>query len=161
MSISTSTTPLWPKVSARIAGLRTLGFSTIRRIPHVRPHMSSALYLIGSIIAVLGVLLMIPTLSRIAQASDPIMLLGAPILMNGVWLFVFGVIICALGRIIRLLERVPQNATSIDVEEGETKMIIRCPSPGCGQRLRVDRGRRGIINCPKCGSNFQAQHALS
>jgi DNA-directed RNA polymerase subunit RPC12/RpoP len=121
--------------------------------------MSIALYIIGTIISLLGILLIVPTLSRIAQASDPIMLLSAPFVMNGVWLFVFGTVLCALARIIHLLDRTPPGAASIDAEEADAKVVIRCP--GCTQQLRIDRGRRGIISCPKCGSKFPAQQAVS
>jgi hypothetical protein len=158
MSITSSMRPLWPKLSARAAALKTFGSSTVRRISRLRPQMESVLYVIGTIIMILGGLLVVPTLSRVTQVSDPIMLLGAPIVMNGIWLLVVGIVICALARIIQLLNRAPQNAGSIDIDEGESKVVIRCP--GCGQRLRVDRGRRGIISCPNCKSNFQAQTVL-
>jgi hypothetical protein len=60
-----------------------------------------------------------------------------------------------------ILLAVAAGPASIDAEEGDTKVIIRCANPGCAQQLRVDRRRRGMINCPKCGSKFQAQPAIS
>jgi hypothetical protein len=70
--------------------------------------LAGILYAIGVCTVLLGGLLVAPTLSRIAQVSDPIMLLAAPIVMNGVWLLIFGVLLCAAARIIQLLNRIPQ-----------------------------------------------------
>jgi hypothetical protein len=71
--------------------------------------MAKSLYVIGIIVIIFGCALVIPTMSRVVQIDDPILLLGAPLVMNGITLSLYGIIILALGKIIELLSQAPGN----------------------------------------------------
>jgi hypothetical protein len=125
--------------------------------------IGGALYIIGIIIIIFGCLLIIPTMSRVTQVGDAILLLGAPMVMNGMTLFLYGVIICALGKIVDLLSRssnAPARLSAFgesraDIEsrdDSEPKVMVTCPN--CAQQLRIPRGNKGTIKCPKCTTRF-------
>jgi hypothetical protein len=69
--------------------------------------MAKVLYIIGIVAIIFGCALVIPTMSRVAQIGDPILLLGVPLVMNGLTLSFYGIIIFALGKIIELLSQSP------------------------------------------------------
>lgn len=114
--------------------------------------MRNVLYVIGIVVIIFGCVLVIPTMSRISQIGDPILLLGAPMVMNGMTLLLYGVIIFALGKIVELLSQSPGRPPSPSVE-GESKVQVTCPN--CGQKMRIPAGNQGTMKCPKCMTRFE------
>jgi hypothetical protein len=127
----------------------------LKRMPSIiRPGW--ILYACGMVAIILGILLVVPTLSRVRQVvQDPVFVLGAPIVMNGILLLVFGMFLIGFGRIIALLSKISQQMTWSDASASEGRMLVKCPA--CNQSLRVPAGKKGTLNCPKCGNKFEAQ----
>jgi hypothetical protein len=112
------------------------------------------LYVIGAIVILLGCFLVIPTMSRVERFwQDPIFFLGAPIVMNGITVIVFGIIMLAFGQVIALLNRISEALASYQTPNADDRILVKCPT--CAQQLRVPKGRKGILSCPKCGNKFE------
>lgn len=116
--------------------------------------VAKALYALGALCFLCGLALLGPTATQIVQFGDPLMVLSSPIFMNGVLLCLFGVVIGSTGRVIDLIGH---NAKPhrVDAAFDESKAIVNCPA--CSQQLRVPKGKRGILVCPKCNSKFEAE----
>ena len=114
--------------------------------------MGNVLYVIGIIVSIFGCVLVIPTMSRVAQIGDPILLLGAPMVMNGMTLLLYGIIIFSLGKIIDLLSQSAGRPAGPSVEV-ESKVLVTCPN--CRQKMRIPAGNQGTMKCPKCMTRFE------
>jgi uncharacterized Zn-finger protein len=117
--------------------------------------MGKTLYVIGGLAAAMGLFLVFSALRPISRVDDIGMLLGAPVVMNGITLSLYGVLLLFLGRVTDLMTRIAKKTIWLDAwAEGE-KVLVKCPK--CAQQLRVDGGKTGMLNCPKCGNKFEAK----
>lgn len=131
-----------------------------------RSWMGIILYLTGIVLLICGCLVVIPTMSRIGQVGDLILLLGTPMVMNGITLVFYGIIVLALGKIVDLLSRppsghlvTPQSTMSPDRSiESESKVLVACPN--CGKQMRIPAGNTGTMKCPRCATGFNIGQAV-
>jgi uncharacterized Zn-finger protein len=123
-------------------------------IKKLRVSVAILFYAAGALCTLLGLATVIPTVVKLIQFNDLVMVLGAPIFFSGVTICIYGILICGLGRVIQLLDRRPE-AAALDVTFDETKTFVRCPK--CEQHLRVPKGKKGMLACPACGNKFEAE----
>jgi hypothetical protein len=123
------------------------------------------LYVTGAVAVALGCLLIIPTMSRVAQFGDAILLLGAPMVMNGITLVFYGIVVLALGKIVHLLSRswgrlyaAPMVTSDSASTDPDSRVLVACPN--CGKQMRIPTGNTGLMKCPRCATGFDIQQAV-
>lgn len=117
--------------------------------------MDKVLYVLGVLIAILGVVLVVPSMTRAASGSDVLVLLSAPIVSNGITLIVSGATLVALGRIVSLVDRIFARTNWLFATDGESKVLVTCPK--CSQQLRLPANRAGVVSCPNCSTKFNTK----
>src|SRR5579859_5656749 len=103
--------------------------------------MATALYLLGSIAALLGSFFIFITLRKISTLDELALLLGAPIVMNGITLVLYGALLLAVTRLLQLITGITQKRIWLDTSVAEGKSFVKCPK--CEQQLRVPAGKSG------------------